>query len=63
MKCAKCGKRANPDGICRTVLNAYPYKGFPHDTVKHLCKRCKDQFCKDISKWYEDYFEADKGEE
>lgn len=57
-KCDKCGKDIG--AVVRVVRNEYPTTGFPHDTTKFLCEKCKVKFEEYITKCYENFFK--KGE-
>lgn len=53
-KCDKCGKDVG--SVVRVVRNEYPTTGFPHNTTKFLCEKCKAKFEKYITKCYENFF-------
>ena len=53
-KCEKCGKDIGVVGYA--VYNNYPIRGFSHDTKKIVCKKCQEQFCRYITKKYNEFF-------
>jgi hypothetical protein len=56
MKCKKCGKDLKAfSGYA--IINYYPVYGFPHDTEKRVCEKCKEKFKKYITKHYNKFFE------
>lgn len=58
-RCNKCGKDLV---IHRCVMNYYPLRGFPHDTEKYLCDKCKDKFDKYMTKCFDKFFKEEKDE-
>ena len=55
-KCEKCGKDIGIGVVGYAVYNNYPVRGFPHDTKKIVCKKCQEQFCRYITKKYNEFF-------
>lgn len=60
-KCDKCG--GNIGNVTHVVYNDYPLQGFPHDTKKFVCPKCRDKFYRYMSQKYKEFFKKESDSE
>ena len=57
-KCDKCGKETG--FITHIVRNEYVTQGFPHDTKREVCFKCREKFMKYMTKHYDAFWPKEK---